>query len=64
MAFSGAFRAPFAKTFDAGLAAAAGNGLLNNLVAWWNGEAAWMQTAAEVRSALRDLVDATTIAAG
>lgn len=33
------------------------------IVAWWNGEAAWMQTAAEVRSALRDLVDATTIAA-
>ena len=33
-------------------------------VAWWNGETAWMATAAEVRSALRDLVDATTIAAG
>lgn len=32
------------------------------IVAWWNGEAAWMQTAAEVRSALHDLVDATTVA--
>lgn len=34
------------------------------IVAWWNGGTAWMQTAAEVRSALRDLVDATTVAAG
>ena len=33
------------------------------IVAWWNGDAAWMQTAADVRSALRDLVDATTVAA-
>ena len=33
------------------------------IIAWWNGEAAWMATAAEVRSALRDLVDATTVAA-
>lgn len=32
------------------------------VLAWWNGEAAWMQTAAEVRQALRDLVDATTVA--
>lgn len=34
------------------------------IVAWWNGGTAWMTTAAEVRSALRDLVDATTVAAG
>lgn len=33
------------------------------IIAWWNGEAAWMATSAEVRQALRDLVDATTIAA-
>jgi len=33
------------------------------IIAWWNGEAVWMQTAAEVRQALRDLVDATTVAA-
>lgn len=33
------------------------------IIAWWNGEATWMQTAAEVRQALRDLVDATTVAA-
>lgn len=33
------------------------------IIAWYNGEAAWMQTAAEVRQALRDLVDATTVAA-
>jgi kynureninase len=32
------------------------------VLAWWNGETAWMQTAAEVRQALRDLVDATTVA--
>lgn len=35
---------------------------LAGIVAWWNGEAAWMQTAAEVRQALHDLVDATTVA--
>jgi hypothetical protein len=34
MAFSGAFIKPFRPAFDAGLAAA-GNGLLNNLVAYW-----------------------------
>jgi hypothetical protein len=33
------------------------------VLAWWNGETAWMSTAAEVRQALRDLVDATTVAA-
>lgn len=33
MAFSGAFVKPFRPAFDAGLAA--GNGLLNNLVAYW-----------------------------
>ena len=33
------------------------------IVAWWNGDPAWMATAAEVRQALRDLVDATTVAA-
>lgn len=37
MAFSGAFVKPFRPAFDAGLAVAAvaGNGLLNNLVAYW-----------------------------
>lgn len=35
---------------------------LAGIVAWWNGEAAWMTTAAEVRQALHDLVDATTVA--
>lgn len=35
MAFSGAFVKPFRPAFDAGLAAAAGNGLLNNLIAYW-----------------------------
>lgn len=33
------------------------------ILAWWNGGTAWMATAAEVRQALHDLVDATTIAA-
>ena len=33
------------------------------VLAWWNGDAAWMATAAEVRQALHDLVDATTVAA-
>lgn len=33
------------------------------VVAWWNGDTAWMATAADVRAALHDLVDATTIAA-
>jgi kynureninase len=33
------------------------------IVAWYNGAAAWMTTAAEVRQALHDLVDATTVAA-
>lgn len=33
MAFSGAFVIPFRPAFDAGLAA--GNGLLNNLIAYW-----------------------------
>jgi hypothetical protein len=32
------------------------------VLAWWNGQPAWMQTAADVRAALRDLVDATTVA--
>ena len=32
------------------------------IVAWWNGEESWMTTAAQVRQALRDLVDATTVA--
>jgi len=35
---------------------------LAGIVAWWNGETAWMTTAAEVRQALKDLVDATTVA--
>lgn len=35
---------------------------LAGVLAWWAGEAAWMQTAAEVRQALRDLLDATTVA--
>lgn len=35
---------------------------LAGIVAWWNGGTAWMQTAAEVRGALHDLVDATTVA--
>lgn len=33
------------------------------IVAWWTGGTAWMATAAEVRAALRDLVDATTVSA-
>jgi kynureninase len=32
------------------------------VLAWWNGDPAWMTTAAEVRQALKDLVDATTVA--
>lgn len=36
---------------------------LAGILAWWNGGTAWMATAAEVRQALHDLVDATTIAA-
>ena len=35
---------------------------LAGIVAWWNGDPAWMTTAAEVRQALRDLLDATTVA--
>lgn len=35
----------------------------SSIIAWYNGDPAWMATAAEVRQALRDLVDATTIAA-
>ena len=35
---------------------------LAGIVAWWNGDPAWMTTAAELRQALRDLVDATTVA--
>ena len=31
------------------------------IVAWWAGGTYWMTTAAEVRSALRDLVDAITV---
>ena len=32
------------------------------IIAWWNGEESWMTTAAQVRQALKDLVDATTVA--
>lgn len=35
---------------------------LAGIVAWWNGDPSWMTTAAEVRQALRDLLDATTVA--
>lgn len=35
---------------------------LAGIVAWWNGDAAWMNTASDVRQALHDLVDATTVA--
>ena len=35
---------------------------LGGCVTWWNGGVTWMTTAAEVRQALRDLVDATTVA--
>ena len=31
------------------------------IVAWWAGGVYWMTTAAEVRAALRDLVDACTV---
>ena len=32
------------------------------LMAWWNDGEVWFATAADVRQALRDLVDATTVA--
>ena len=32
------------------------------IVAWWNDGEVWFVTAADVRQALRDLVDATTVA--
>lgn len=34
---------------------------MSGVVALWNGGVYWMQTAADVRQALRDLIDATTI---
>lgn len=34
---------------------------MSGVVALWNGGEYWMQTAADVRQALRDLIDATTI---
>jgi len=35
---------------------------LAGVLAWWNAGTYWMTTAAEARQALRDLVDATTVA--
>jgi hypothetical protein len=35
---------------------------LAGLLAWWNGAESWMTTADQVRQALKDLVDATTVA--
>lgn len=50
MAFSGAFVKPFQPAFDAGLAAA-GNGLLNSLVAYWPlNEAAGANNALDLHS--------------
>lgn len=32
------------------------------IIAWWNAETTWISTAAEARGALKDLLDAVTIA--